>query len=127
MSKSKATTGRQFTMVTLKNARHGTSVTLRVPLNGLISDAQYARLRRRLCRFRPCNCGIVCGPQTHKLVAHVKAPPLTHLSGTYVIRANSLPAVTPPKPAPSTKVPFPRALSANPSHVPRRRHGPCRA
>jgi hypothetical protein len=50
--------------VTLTNDFHGTSVTVVVPADGLLSARQTRKVRQTLCGMNDCTCGGIRGPQS---------------------------------------------------------------
>jgi hypothetical protein len=49
--------------VVLKNDFHNSSVTIRVPADGVLSIGQTKRINRELCGIKECTCGGIRGEQ----------------------------------------------------------------
>jgi len=52
------------------NDFHGTSVRIRVPVNGILTVHQTKKVMRELCGMADCHCGKIRGPQTVQIEWH---------------------------------------------------------
>ena len=57
------TTATTLKTITLTNDFHNSSVTVKVPKNGILSAGTTKRVYRELCGISGCTCGGIRGPQ----------------------------------------------------------------